>query len=60
MKLIVTDLGPIDRHKPGEDVTGLYDDETAARLIDEGYLVDADAKTKRSRKREAAGVDDGD
>lgn len=28
----------IDRHPPGEDVTGVYDAQTEARLIDEGYL----------------------
>lgn len=51
MRLIVTDQGPIDRRQPGEDVTELYDDETAARLIKEGWIMDADAKPKRSRKR---------
>jgi hypothetical protein len=65
MKLIVTDMGPIDRHAPGDDVTGFYDNETAARLIGEGYLIDADVKAevddkpKRSRKRKVSGNDGG-
>ena len=51
MKLIVTDLGPIDRHPVGADVTGLYDEETAKRLIDDGYL--AEVKAKRPRRKKA-------
>ena len=43
MRYIVTDLGPIDRHPPGTDVTELYDAATLARLVAEGYVEDADA-----------------
>ena len=38
MKYIVTELGPIDRHPPGADVTDVYDAETMDRLFDEGYV----------------------
>ena len=59
MKLIVTDKGPIDRRPVGSDVTGLYDEETAARLIAEGYLIDQDAKPAPRRTRKKVD-DDGD
>jgi hypothetical protein len=36
--VIVTKQGPIDRHLPGADVTGLYPAETVTRLVKEGYL----------------------
>lgn len=56
MRLIVTENGPIDRHQPGADVTGLYDDDTAKRLIKEGFLIDAD-KPARKRKTKAEATD---
>jgi hypothetical protein len=31
-------LKTIDRHKPGSDVTRIYSENVAARLVDEGYL----------------------
>lgn len=46
MTYIVTDKGPIDRHAPGTDVTGLYSPATLARLIEEGYVAEAKAVTK--------------
>lgn len=52
MRYIVTDLGPIDMRPPGTDVTGLYDDATLARLIDEGYIAeDATKAAQKPRKR---------
>lgn len=41
MKYIVTELGPIDRHAPGTDVTGMYKPDVLARLIDEGFVAEA-------------------
>lgn len=40
---VVTELGPIDRHAPGTDVTRLYDAATLARLVEEGYVEDIEA-----------------
>lgn len=37
-RIIVTQKGPIDRHEPGADVTGLYRPETVTRLVKDGYL----------------------
>lgn len=52
MKYIITDMGPLDRHPPGTDVTALYDAATLARLVEEGYVVDADApKPKAATKK---------
>ena len=41
MRLIVQEM--IDWHAPGEDVTDVYDVETAARLVADGYLRDGEA-----------------
>lgn len=38
LKYIITALGPIDRYKPGEDVTDVYPAETLDRLVREGYV----------------------
>lgn len=38
MKYVVTKLGPIDRHAPGTDVTGIYTGDVLARLITDGYI----------------------
>ena len=51
MKYKVTKKGPIDLRQPGDDVTGLYDDETMARLVDDGYV---EAETPRKPKRSKA------
>ena len=45
-KYIVTDKGPLDRNPPGADVTGLYDPDTLARLMEDGYVVEVKAKAK--------------
>ena len=50
MKLTVTSKGPIDRHQPGADVTGMYDAETAARLVEDGYLEEVKPKRKPKGK----------
>lgn len=44
MTYIVTSKGPIDRYPPGADVTKVYPPEVLARLVEEGYVIDADAK----------------
>lgn len=52
MRYIVTDKGPIDRNPPGADVSKLYMPATLARLVEEGYVMDADAeKAKPSPKK---------
>lgn len=52
MKYIITDMGPLDRLPPGTDVTKLYDAAILARLVKEGYVVDADApKPKPTAKK---------
>ncbi len=38
MRYIVSDKGPIDRHLPGTDVTGVYTELVTRRLLKEGYL----------------------
>ena len=48
-KYIVTDLGPIDWHKPGTDVTGMYTEYIMARLIKGGY-VKADKPKRKAKK----------
>ena len=60
-RYIVTDKGPIDTRAPGTDVTGIYDDATAARLVDEGYLsaVEPEAAQKPAKRRKAAASDAG-
>ena len=58
-KYIVTDKGPIDRRRPGEDVTGIYNAETLARLVDDGYVAIDEPKPKR-RPAKAKGVTDGE
>lgn len=57
MKYIVTDKGPIDRHKPGEDVTGLYRPDVLQRLIADGYV--AEDKPAPKKKANAKAVTDG-
>ena len=52
----VSDQGPIDRHQPGADVTEIYDAETLARLIKEGYI----EEDKPKPKRKAAAKKDGE
>lgn len=44
MKFIVSELGPIDRHPPGTDVTEIYSPETLQRLVEEGYVVEQSNK----------------
>ena len=46
-KYIVTDKGPIDRHAPGTDVTGIYPADVLARLVDDGYIAE-DKPRKRT------------
>lgn len=41
----------IDRHEPGTDVTALYDADTLARLVEEGYIEADKPKAAKSRKR---------
>lgn len=55
MKYKVTDKGPIDRHEPGADVTGLYKPDVLERLINEGY-VEAD-KPKRTTVKAVTDAD---
>ncbi len=50
-KYIVTDKGPIDRRKPGENVTDVYDAETMARLVDDGYVELVQPVKKSAKKR---------
>ena len=54
MKYVVTDLGPIDRRQPGEDVTGVYAPDVLARLIDEGYVEEIKPAKASKRKAKAA------
>jgi len=49
MKYIVTEKGPIDRHEPGTDVSKVYPAAVLARLVKEGYVIDA-KKAQASRK----------
>ena len=51
MRYIVTDKGPIDRHPPGTDVSKLYAPDVLARLVAEGYVIDADAPKEPSKKK---------
>lgn len=52
MKYIVSELGPIDRHPPGTDVTELYPAATLARLVAEGYVVEQTTAAKRKPGKE--------
>lgn len=54
MKYIVSELGPIDRHPPGTDVTELYPAATLARLVAEGYVTEraTAAKTKPGKEQD--------
>ena len=49
-KYIVTALGPIDLHKPGEDVTNAYDADTLVRLVEEGYIAVTPKRKAKPRK----------
>ena len=51
MKYIVTDLGPIDRRQPGEDVTNVYPADVLARLIEEGYVEESKPKRRKATKK---------
>lgn len=58
-KIFVTSLGPIDRHAPGTDVTGIYNDETLKRLIEDGYVeIEQPPAPKKSGRK--AKTNDGD
>lgn len=60
-KYIVTELGPIDWHPPGANVTGVYADTTLLRLVEEGYVIDTEAKPatpKRASKQAQTMVPD--
>lgn len=50
MKYIVTKQGPIDRHEPGSDVTGIYTGSTLERLVQDGYISAITPKPKRKKK----------
>ena len=50
MKYIVTDLGPIDGHQPGTDVTNIYPADVRDRLIAEGYVAEDKPKAKGKKK----------
>lgn len=38
-RYVVSSLGPIDRLRPGEDVTERYGAAVLARLVEEGYVI---------------------
>ena len=59
MKYIVTKKGPIDRHEPGDDVTGIYAPDVMARLVIDGYVEADTPKPKRKTKSDEA-VNDAD
>jgi len=56
MKYKVTELGPIDRHPPGTDVTDAYPADVLQRLIEDGYVEAVEPK----RKAKTKAVKDGD
>ena len=49
-RYIVTDKGPIDHHAPGTDVTKRYSKDVLARLVEEGYVVDADVEQETPKE----------
>lgn len=57
-RLIVTHKGPIDRHQPGDDVTGLYRAEVVTRLVKEGYLRRSYQETADGEPRTASAETD--
>lgn len=57
-KYIVTDKGPIDRHAPGADVTGIYAPDVLARLIADGYVAEDKPKSKRKKADDAPADED--
>lgn len=60
MKYIVSELGPIDRHPPGTDVTELYPAATLARLVAEGYVIEQATAAKTKPGKEQDDRDQGD
>lgn len=52
-KYIVTDMGPIDMHAPGADVTGVYQGDKLQRLIDEGFIAEDKPKRKSVKPADA-------
>lgn len=51
MSYIVTDKGPIDRHEPGTDVTGLYPADVLRRLMKDGYVKEKGATWPPAKAR---------